>query len=103
MSGDGDRTEVYRDKRGKYRWRRMAADGRVVGTSTCGYERKKDCEANLGRGPVATDRWEFFRDRSGAWRWRRTAENGEIVGAASEGYKAKSDAIANAARQGYRG
>lgn len=103
MSGERDRIEIYKDKRGKYRWRRMAANGRIVGASSCGYERKKDCEANLMRGQVTSDQWEFFRDRSGAWRWRRMDLHGEVVGAASEGYKARGDAIANAERHGYRG
>lgn len=97
-----DKLEIYRDKRGKYRWRRVASNGRVVGKSAEGYERKSDCEANMNRGHVPTDTWEFFKDRAGKWRWRRTAQNGQIVGCSSEGYEAKTDAVANAARQGYR-
>lgn len=101
MAGECDKLEVYRDKRGKYRWRRTASNGRIVGRSTEGYERKSDCEANMTRGSVETDNWEFYQDRAGQWRWRRVAQNGAVVGCASEGYRAKDEAEANAARQGY--
>lgn len=102
MPGQGDRFEVYRDKRGKYRWRRIAPNGRVVGAATGGYERRSDCEANMNRGPDAGDDWSFYQDRKGDWRWRRVARNGEVVGASCEGYQNRSDAVANAARQGYQ-
>lgn len=101
MAGESDKLEIYRDKRGKYRWRRMASNGRIVGKSSEAYERKSDCEANMLRGAVASDDWEFYQDRAGQWRWRRKASNGAIVGCACEGYQARAEAEANAARQGY--
>lgn len=99
---DKDKFEVYQDKRGEWRWRRTAVNGRVVGAACEGYVNKSDCEANMNRGVVESDSWEFYEDKAGEWRWRRKARNGQIVGAASEGYKARSDAEANAARQGYQ-
>ena len=103
MAGDQDKLEIYRDKRGKYRWRRTAPNGSIVGAASSGYERRKDCEANMNRGAVAADSWEFYRDRQGDWRWRRKASNGEIVGSSCEGYRNRKDAESNAARQGWTG
>jgi len=103
MAGENDEFEVYRDKRGEYRWRRKASNGRIVGASSEGYKKKADCEANMKRGPVTSDKWEFHRDKRGEYRWRRKASNGQTVGASSEGYTKKSYAEANAARQGYGG
>jgi uncharacterized protein YegP (UPF0339 family) len=103
MAGEDDKFEVYKDKKGEFRWRRTATNGQIVGASSEGYKAKKDCEANMKRGPVPTDKWEFYKDKKGEHRWRRTASNGEIVGKSTEGYKAKKDAEANASRQGYQG
>lgn len=103
MAGEKDSFEVYQDKRGEYRWRRKASNGRIVGAACEGYKSKADCEANMKRGPKATDKWEFYQDKRGEHRWRRKASNGQIVGAASEGYKSRGDAESNAARQGYKG
>ena len=94
MAGENDKFEVYQDKRGEYRWRRIASNGRIVGASSEGYNKKVDSEANMKRGPNPKDKWEF---------WRRRAVNGNIIGASSEGYTKKADAEANASRQGYQG
>lgn len=102
MAGESDKFEVYKDKRGEYRWRRLAPNGQIVGASSEGYDKKSDCEKNMKRGHVATDKWEFYKDKRGEFRWRRTAQNGSIIGASTEGYKARKDAEANAARQGYQ-
>ena len=101
MTGENDSFEVYQDKRGEYRWRRKASNGRIVGASSEGYTKRSDCEANMNRGPNPTDRWEFYQDKRGAYRWRRTAQNGNVIGASTEGYSSKADAMANAVRQGY--
>ena len=101
MAAEKDKFEVYQDKRGEWRGRRMASNGKIVGAASEGYKDKKDAEANMKRGKNAKDKWEFYKDKRGEWRWRRKASNGNLVGAASEGYKSKKDAEANAARQGY--
>ena len=101
MAGEKDTFEVYQDKRGEWRWRRKASNGRIVGAASEGYKARADCEANRSRGPNPKDSWEFYEDKRGEWRWRRKASNGAVVGAASEGYKARADAEANAARQGW--
>ena len=102
MAGEKDNFELYKDKKGEWRWRRMATNGRVVGASSEGYKAKRDAEANMQRGYKESDRWEFYSDKRGEWRWRRFAQNGNQVGRSSEGYRAKGDAKSNAARQGYK-
>ncbi|MEM6624816.1 MAG: DUF1508 domain-containing protein [Pseudomonadota bacterium] len=101
MAGEKDTFEVYKDKRGEFRWRRKAPNGQIVGASSEGYVKKADAEKNMKRGPVATDKWEFYKDKRGEHRWRRKASNGEVIGASTEGYTKKADAVANAERQGY--
>jgi uncharacterized protein len=102
MAGENDVFEIYQDKKSEYRWRRKAANGKIVGASSEGYTKKADAEANMNRGHVATDKWEFYADKRGEHRWRRKASNGQQVGKSCEGYKAKGDAESNAERQGFR-
>lgn len=102
MVGEDDRFELYQDKRGEWRWRRIAAsNGKIVGASTEGYKSKSDAEANMRRGARPSDKWEFYQDKRGKWRWRQKAQNGQVVGASSEGYASRADAEANAARFGW--
>jgi uncharacterized protein YegP (UPF0339 family) len=101
MAGENDTFEVYKDKRGEFRWRRKAPNGQIVGASSEGYSKKSDCESNMNRGPNKTDKWEFYKDKRGEHRWRRIASNGQVIGASTEGYTKKADAVSNAARQGY--
>ena len=44
-----DKWEFYQDKRGEYRWRRLASNGKIVGAASEGYKGKKDAEANAER------------------------------------------------------
>ena len=48
MSND-DKWEIYKDKQDEWRWRRTAANGKIVGASTEGYKNRQDCEANAVR------------------------------------------------------
>lgn len=47
--GLDDKWETYKDKRGEFRWRRMARNGRITGTSSEGYTTKANCERNAKR------------------------------------------------------
>lgn len=49
MSNSTDRWEFYQDARKKWRWRRVAANGRIVAASTEGYVRRSDCIVNATR------------------------------------------------------
>ncbi|MGF1554230.1 MAG: hypothetical protein ACFBWO_17260 [Paracoccaceae bacterium] len=102
MAQDDDRFEVYQDRRGDWRWRRLDEAGVLVGAACEGYSSRADAESNMRRGYVPLDRWEFYKDKRGLIRWRRMAANGKIVGAATEGFATRADAEANAARQGWR-
>ena len=46
---NGDTWELYLDKAGKWRWRRTARSGQIVGASTEGYVNRTDCIANARR------------------------------------------------------
>lgn len=41
--------ELYRDSRSRFRWRLKAANGRILGTSSEGYNAKADCRAAINR------------------------------------------------------
>jgi uncharacterized protein YegP (UPF0339 family) len=47
--GDKDKWEFYKDKKGEWRWRRTAINGRVVGAATEGYINRLDCVENAKR------------------------------------------------------
>lgn len=101
MPNAADGFEVYKDKRGEYRWRRTGPDGRIVGRSSESYAKRADAEANMNRGANAKDRWEFYTDRRGEHRWRRLAQNGAVLGASPAGYKSRNEAQQNAGLNGW--
>ena len=39
-----DKVELYKDKNDKWRWKRIAPNGEVVGASTQGYANKSYCK-----------------------------------------------------------
>lgn len=44
-----DKWEFYKDTEGKWRWRRTAPNGKIVGASSQGYVNKSDCIENAKR------------------------------------------------------
>lgn len=42
----GYRWEIYKDKAGEWRWRKIASNGQIVGAATEGYRNKADCLSN---------------------------------------------------------
>lgn len=44
-----DKWEFYKDADGLWRWKRIAANGRIVGSSSQGYKNKNDCMDNAKR------------------------------------------------------
>lgn len=42
------RGEIYKDKRGEFRWRVRAANGRIVADSSEGYVNRADCARMFG-------------------------------------------------------
>lgn len=103
MVGETDRLEVFRDRRGAWRWRRISETGEVVGAASEGYASRTACESNMARGACPSDRWDFYVDKRGLHRWRRYAMNGRVIGAASRGFASRAEAEANARRQGFEG
>lgn len=49
MTETEDRSTMYRDSEGEFRWRRVAANGEEVGASSEGYLDASDCRANYWR------------------------------------------------------
>jgi len=95
--------EIYKDKRGEFRWRRTAPNGEIVGASSESYKAKKDCEANANRD-TGVDRWEFYKDKAGGHRWRCfSTVNKKQVGKSTEAFSSKKNAENNARINGYKG
>jgi uncharacterized protein YegP (UPF0339 family) len=44
-----DKWEFYKDARGEWRWRRVAPNGEIVGSSSEGYKNKQACVDNARR------------------------------------------------------
>ncbi|MBT4120173.1 MAG: DUF1508 domain-containing protein [Candidatus Peribacter sp.] len=49
MTHTEDRTKVYKDKRGEWRWTTYAANNRIIGAATEGYKNHLDCIDNAKR------------------------------------------------------
>jgi len=95
--------EIYKDKSGGFRWRRIAENGEIVGASSESYKGRKHCEENASRDTSA-DTWEFYKDKRGEHRWRAKSEaNGQQVGKATEGFSSKKNAENNARLNGWPG
>lgn len=95
--------DIYKDKRGEFRWRRTAANGKIVGAASEGYKAKKDCESNAHRD-TCKDRWEFYRDKRGGYRWRCfSTANKKQVGKSTEAFSSKANAENNARINGWPG
>ena len=43
---DGHTWEIYKGRADKWRWRRIAKNGRIVGRSSQGYTSKQNCMTN---------------------------------------------------------
>jgi uncharacterized protein len=95
--------DIYKDKKGEFRWRRTASNGEIVGASSEGYKARKDCEANANRD-TSTDRWEFYKDKAGQHRWRCfSPANKKQVGKSTEAFSSPANAKNNARMNGYKG
>jgi uncharacterized protein YegP (UPF0339 family) len=95
--------DVFKDKRGEFRWRRVASNGEIVGASSEGYKAKKDCEANANRD-TAADKWEFYKDKRGQNRWRAfSTVNKKQVGKSTEAFSSPSGCKNNARINGWKG
>jgi uncharacterized protein YegP (UPF0339 family) len=44
-----DKWEIYQDSVGQWRWRRVAANGRIVGASSEGFSTRSACVENARR------------------------------------------------------
>lgn len=49
MAGENDKWEFYTDARGEWRWRRIAPNGQIVGSSSEGYSSRANAVANAQR------------------------------------------------------
>lgn len=47
--GGSDKWDIYKDKRGEFRWRRKATNGEITGASSESYKSKGDAESNAKR------------------------------------------------------
>jgi uncharacterized protein len=95
--------EIYKDKKGEFRWRRRASNKEIVGASSEGYKARKDCEANANRDTSA-DRWDFYKDKAGKHRWRCfSTANKKQVGKSTEAFSSSTNAKNNARMNGYKG
>lgn len=55
VEGFDDKWEFYKDASKQWRWRRTAANGKVVAVASEGYKNKKDAEENARRSGYKLD------------------------------------------------
>lgn len=81
-----DKWEFYKDHENKWRWRRTAPNGNIVGATTEGYVNKADCEGNARRN--GWDGTLVFQERDDTMIQKDLSEeNKEIKDKAYELYK----------------
>lgn len=81
---------TYKDKRGKFRARMFAGNGKQLARSPKGYEENlyvDGLEAML----YAQHDADLYRDKRGQWRWRFALPDHGIIMVSSESYKNKRD------------
>jgi hypothetical protein len=39
--------QIYTDKKGEFRWRLLAANGKIIADSAEGYDKKSDCQHGI--------------------------------------------------------
>ncbi len=99
--------QVYKDARGKYRFRLRAGNNQIVAVGEA-YEQHASCINGIRsiqrnrnseiedltiKGPrVANPKYQIYKDKVGEYRFRLKAPNGEII-AESEGYESKDGCL----------
>jgi uncharacterized protein YegP (UPF0339 family) len=82
---------LYRDKRGEFRWRLRARNGRIIADGGEGYARKDACEHGIALVRAWDGEVEIYQDKGGGHRWRIRASNGNIFADGGEGYYSRSN------------
>jgi uncharacterized protein YegP (UPF0339 family) len=81
---------IYVDRRGRWRWRVCAGNGRIIARSPGSYVDEGACRKDV-RHLVSEPRdAELYLDRRGEWRWRYVHAR-RILAVASEGYANRGD------------
>jgi len=107
VAGEEDDTrakyELYEDRGGEWRWRLVAANGRIIADSAQGYDDKGSAEEaierirdNVGDADhldITPAGFEVYKDKAREWRWRLIRQNGRIIADGGEGYTERNDAM----------
>ena len=83
--------QLYRDKKGEYRWRLRSRNSKIIADSGEGYAHKHACEHGIELLRAWDGEVEIFQDKGGGHRWRIRASNGEIFGDSGEAYASRSN------------
>jgi uncharacterized protein YegP (UPF0339 family) len=107
--------DLYRDKRGEWRWNLRHNNGNIIADSGEGYSSKAKAKQGLESvrknsvgapvnereqppaeeelpEPVPQARYELYEDKGGEYRWRLVHDNGNILADSGEGYSSRSNA-----------
>lgn len=83
---------IYNDKRNRYRFRVVAANGKILARSPRSYSEKSDILNRIAKILAKDYDAEQYQDAKGEWRWRQ-AIDGELVVISSEGYTKRSHCL----------
>jgi uncharacterized protein YegP (UPF0339 family) len=83
--------QLYRDKKGEYRWRLRSRNSKIIADSGEGYAQKRSCEHGIELLRAWDGQVEIYQDSGGGHRWRIRASNGEIFGDSGEAYANRSN------------
>lgn len=86
----GSTFQLYKDKRGDYRWRFLNEHQEILADSGQGYAGRAGCEKGIESARKAAH-VEFFADSQDQFRWRILAVNKLVVADSAKGYPTESE------------
>jgi uncharacterized protein YegP (UPF0339 family) len=86
------KVEVYKDRRGLFRWRVRAGNGLILARSSGSFPCKDKLLESLAHVLDAGLSPAVYKDRVCEWRWRVYC-CGELVAVSSESYKSRQNAV----------
>ena len=94
--------EIYKDKKGEFRFRLKAGNGQTILASE-GYKAKASCSngiESVRKNSQSDARFERKETKSGKWMFNLKAGNGQVIGTSEtyESEKARENGIASVAK-----
>lgn len=61
-----NKAEIYKDKKGEFRWRLLGLNGKIIDAATEGFKKRSSCVNNLNKIAKAFTNFEIFDQKPAA-------------------------------------